>query len=360
MSKKNAKNIISSYRKKQKRGPYIIGGLAILLAIAGIVLLVIYLVGGGNGIQISLFASETPTPTLTITPTPVTPTSTSTNTPTITNTPTQTATSTPSAPFEYVVQEGDNCTTIAEQFDADKLYDMIYMLRSFHHLNDPDEAMRNIVSMLAYNGRLYIVDWKAGGGSLKDRLHTIFKKREKHYSLEEAEKIVKNSGLEITESYETESFIVIGAVNRHYTAVFPVKNSALSKIEDADEFIVKTEATDRKTDVMPDYCNVLFSPDPRSEEFLLREKGVKVYYSRGGIRENIYFLNALSNKKDCRWNDTCPVGRRTQRGEISPYWTENYCLINNNDCIRFQLEKKGEYHSDIMLPDGSEYKRSMD
>lgn len=248
----------------------------------------------------------------------------------------------------------------AEQFDADKLYDMIYMLRSFHHLNDPDEAMRNIVSMLAYNGRLYIVDWKAGGGSLKDRLHTIFKKREKHYSLEEAEKIVKNSGLEITESYETESFIVIGAVNRHYTAVFPVKNSALSKIEDADEFIVKTEATDRKTDVMPDYCNVLFSPDPRSEEFLLREKGVKVYYSRGGIRENIYFLNALSNKKDCRWNDTCPVGRRTQRGEISPYWTENYCLINNNDCIRFQLEKKGEYHSDIMLPDGSEYKRSMD
>ena len=119
MSKKNAKNIISSYRKKQKRGPYIIGGLAILLAIAGIVLLVIYLVGGGNGIQISLFASETPTPTLTITPTPVTPTSTSTNTPTITNTPTQTATSTPSAPFEYVVQEGDNCTTIAEQFDAD-------------------------------------------------------------------------------------------------------------------------------------------------------------------------------------------------------------------------------------------------
>lgn len=119
MNKKDAKNIISSYRKKQKRGPYIIGGIAILLAIAGIVLLLIYLLGGGDGLQISLFASETPTPTLTITPTPVTPTSTSTNTPTVTNTPTQTPTSTPSGPFEYQVQEGDNCTSIAEQFDAD-------------------------------------------------------------------------------------------------------------------------------------------------------------------------------------------------------------------------------------------------
>jgi len=119
MSKKDAKNIISSYRKKQKRGPYIIGGIAILLAIAGIVLLIIYLVGGGNGMQISLFSSKTPTPTETATPTPVTPTSTATNTATITNTPTQTQTSTPSAPFEYQVQEGDNCTTIAEQFEVE-------------------------------------------------------------------------------------------------------------------------------------------------------------------------------------------------------------------------------------------------
>jgi LysM repeat protein len=119
MSKKDARNVISSYRKKQKRGPYIIGGIAILLAIAGIVLLIIYLVGGGSGINISLFSSKTPTPTETATPTPVTPTATATLTPTITSTPTQTLTSTPSAPFEYEVQEGDNCTSIAEQFEVD-------------------------------------------------------------------------------------------------------------------------------------------------------------------------------------------------------------------------------------------------
>jgi len=40
-------------------------------------------------------------------------TATATNTPTITPTPTA------NAPFEYEVQEGDNCTTIAEEFDVD-------------------------------------------------------------------------------------------------------------------------------------------------------------------------------------------------------------------------------------------------
>jgi LysM repeat protein len=116
-NKKNAKNVISSYRRKQKMGPYILGGLAILLAIAGVVLLIVYLTGGGGGI--SLFKTKTPTPTETPTPTPVTPTATITMTATITETPTITATMTPSGPFEYVVQEEDNCTTIAEQFDVD-------------------------------------------------------------------------------------------------------------------------------------------------------------------------------------------------------------------------------------------------
>ena len=119
MSKKDAKNVISSYRKKQKMGPYILGGLAILLVVVGIVLLVIYLVGGGGGLQFSLFSTNTPTPTETPTPTPITPTPTFTLTPTVTETPTPTATSTPSGPVEYVVQEDDNCFLIAEEFEVD-------------------------------------------------------------------------------------------------------------------------------------------------------------------------------------------------------------------------------------------------
>ena len=119
MSKKDAKNVISSYRKKQKMGPYILGGLAILLVVVGIVLLVVYLIGGGSGLKPSFLNSPTPTSTETPTPTPVTPTATFTLTPTITNTPTPTLTNTPSGPIEYEVQELDNCTTIAENFEVD-------------------------------------------------------------------------------------------------------------------------------------------------------------------------------------------------------------------------------------------------
>ncbi len=119
MSKKDAKNIISSYRKKQQRGPYILGGAAILLVIIGVVFLIIYLAGGGKGSGLSLFSTKTPTPTETPTPTPVTPSPTATITSTPTETPTPTSTSTPSGPIEYVVQEGDNCTIIAEKFEVD-------------------------------------------------------------------------------------------------------------------------------------------------------------------------------------------------------------------------------------------------
>lgn len=129
MRNKNAKNVISSYRRKQKMGPYLLGGLAILLAVAGIVLLVVYLTGGGGG-GISLFKTKTPTPTETPTATPVTPSPTITMTATITETPTITPTMTPSGPFEYVVQEGDNCTSIAEQFDVD--VDVLLALNSLN------------------------------------------------------------------------------------------------------------------------------------------------------------------------------------------------------------------------------------
>lgn len=120
MSKKDAKNIISSYRKKQKMGPYLLGGFAILLAVAGVVLLIVYLVGGsGGGGGISLFKSKTPIPSETPTLAPTTATATFTLTPTITETPTITPTATASAPFEYIVLEGDNCTTIAEEYGVD-------------------------------------------------------------------------------------------------------------------------------------------------------------------------------------------------------------------------------------------------
>ncbi|GAB4489101.1 MAG: hypothetical protein OHK0031_12850 [Anaerolineales bacterium] len=100
-------------RKAQNLTPFIIGGLAILLALTGIILLAAWLGGGKSG-GFNLFASATPTPTQTFTPTN---TSTPTSTPTETATPTVTFTPTPSAPFEYVVQDGDYLFSIVEKFN---------------------------------------------------------------------------------------------------------------------------------------------------------------------------------------------------------------------------------------------------
>jgi LysM repeat protein len=107
-------SMISSYKRRQQMGPFVVGGLAILLIAVAIVLLVIWLTGSGApSLEFNLFATETPTATLTSTPTP---TNTPTNTPTETPTPTVTFTPTPSAPFEYTVQDGEFLFTIIEKF----------------------------------------------------------------------------------------------------------------------------------------------------------------------------------------------------------------------------------------------------
>ncbi|RCW40549.1 hypothetical protein DFR78_1477 [Halanaerobium sp. MA284_MarDTE_T2] len=40
-------------------------------------------------------------------------------------------------------------------------------------------------------------------------------------------------------------------------------------------------------------------------------------------------------------------------GKIDKKWVENYCHGDNKSCQRYQMEEKGEYHPDNMLPDGS-------
>ncbi|MCG2788253.1 MAG: LysM peptidoglycan-binding domain-containing protein [Anaerolineae bacterium] len=108
-------SMISSYKKRQQMGPFVVGGLAILLIAIAIVLLVMWLTGSGAPkFEFNLFATETPTPTLTFTPTN---TNTRTSTPTETATPTITFTPTPSAPFEYTIQEGEFLFAIIEKFN---------------------------------------------------------------------------------------------------------------------------------------------------------------------------------------------------------------------------------------------------
>jgi len=109
----SASNTIDSYRKRQQRGPKIIWAIAAFLVIIGIIVLVLWFTGD-NKPQISLFATETPTPTLTHT---ATVTSSPTATSTVTSTPTMTLTPTPSAPFSYIVLEGESLNSISEKFE---------------------------------------------------------------------------------------------------------------------------------------------------------------------------------------------------------------------------------------------------
>jgi LysM repeat protein len=104
----NVSETISSYRKRRKTPtPLVIGLLAVILVLVGIIILILGF-SGRNGF--TLFATDTPTPTITPSPTNTsTPTETSTITPTATNT----LTPTPSAPYQYVIQQGDYLEKIA-------------------------------------------------------------------------------------------------------------------------------------------------------------------------------------------------------------------------------------------------------
>ena len=56
----------------------------------------------------------------------------------------------------------------------------------------------------------------------------------------------------------------------------------------------------------------------------------------------------------CKWYDVCPLRRFERRGKLDKSWARNYCESNNNwqNCKRYQLEEKGIYHPDNMLPNG--------
>lgn len=118
--KDTPQQVIDTYKKRQQMTPFILGALAIVLVVVGVIILIVWL-AGPNRPAISMLSTETPTATETSTPTPVTPTLTITVTPTETVTPIITETSTPSGPFEYTVQDDDTCWGIANQFEVDMM-----------------------------------------------------------------------------------------------------------------------------------------------------------------------------------------------------------------------------------------------
>jgi len=56
----------------------------------------------------------------------------------------------------------------------------------------------------------------------------------------------------------------------------------------------------------------------------------------------------------CKWYNVCPLRRFERQEKLDKSWEQNYCKSNNNwqNCKRYQLEEKGIYHPDNMLPNG--------
>ena len=56
---------------------------------------------------------------------------------------------------------------------------------------------------------------------------------------------------------------------------------------------------------------------------------------------------------DCKWFSMCPMKRFYEMGRLERKWIELYCKGDWGNCIRYEMEEKGHYHPDWMLPDGS-------
>ena len=110
-----ASDVIDAYRRRRDRTmPLLLGGVAVVLLAVGLFLVVLWLTGDNPPSLPAFFASRTPTPSTTSTPT-------ETLTPSITPTVAPTETPTPAGPTSYIVEVGDNLTSIAEKFGVEVL-----------------------------------------------------------------------------------------------------------------------------------------------------------------------------------------------------------------------------------------------
>ncbi len=110
-----AAEVIDAYRRRRDRTvPLLLGGIAVVLLAVGLFLVVLWLTGDNPPALPAFFASRTPTAS-------ITPTPTETLTPSVTPTFAPTETPTPAGPTTYIVEVGDNLTSIAEKFGVEVL-----------------------------------------------------------------------------------------------------------------------------------------------------------------------------------------------------------------------------------------------
>ena len=61
----------------------------------------------------------------------------------------------------------------------------------------------------------------------------------------------------------------------------------------------------------------------------------------------------MTDRSECMWYQICPIKYFTERATLDQRWVDSYCRGDWENCVRFQMVRRGEYHPDWMLPDGS-------
>jgi len=57
--------------------------------------------------------------------------------------------------------------------------------------------------------------------------------------------------------------------------------------------------------------------------------------------------------KMCKWYPVCPMKSFFEKGLLDRAWIGKYCFGDHERCVRYQMEERGAFHPDHMLPDGS-------
>ncbi len=57
-------------------------------------------------------------------------------------------------------------------------------------------------------------------------------------------------------------------------------------------------------------------------------------------------------QKKCKWYQVCPMKYFLEKGILERTWINEYCFSNWEKCVRYQMEERGIYHPDNMLPNG--------
>jgi len=57
-------------------------------------------------------------------------------------------------------------------------------------------------------------------------------------------------------------------------------------------------------------------------------------------------------EKICKWYPICPIKHFVDENKLDRKWVEEYCLIGNKKCVRYQMEESGKFHPNNLLPNG--------